>query len=115
MLKTSEVLSIRGCDLISSDNDNDVTMCVFTCYEEENKNISTHGVQGYALRLKSLQDLGADYGICDIIGWNAVLCHLCVYSLLHYSNFDSFVRSKILGQQINALSRDFDTTALLTM
>ena len=98
VLKTSEVLSIRGCDLLSSYNDNDVTKCVFTCYEENNKNISTHGVQGYALRLKSLQDLGAAYGICDIIGWNAVLCHLCEYILLQYSISDSFVRSKIFGQ-----------------
>ena len=89
-LKTSPVLSIRGCDIITSETDNDVTRCVFMCLEELNEDISPNGVQGYALRLKSLQDLGVDSGVCEITGWNIVRCYLyaveCLYSAIQHNN-----------------------------
>ena len=74
-LETSPVLSIRGCDLISAKIDSDVTKCVLMCHEETNKDISPNGVQGYALRLKSLEALGAAYGVCDITGWTQNCSH----------------------------------------
>ena len=67
-LETASVLSIRGCDLITSETESDTTRCVLICHEAVNVDISPNGVQGYALRLKSLEALGDNYGICDIIG-----------------------------------------------
>ena len=67
-LETASVLSIRGCDLITGETESDITRCVLICHEEVNVDISPNGVQGYALRLKSLEALGDNYGICDIVG-----------------------------------------------
>ena len=67
-LETAPILINRGCDFVSSETDDDVTLCVFICYGEFNVDISPKGVQGFALRLRSLEELGAAYGVCDITG-----------------------------------------------
>ena len=82
-LETAPVLSIRSCDFASAKEENGVTTCVFNCHEEVNEEFSPSGVQGYALRLKTLEALGASYGVCSITGWNDIPAHPCVYIFLH--------------------------------
>ena len=65
-LETVSSLTIRSCNFISSETDSDVTRCVFDCNNEINEEVSPDGVRGYALRLKTLETLGATFGVCGM-------------------------------------------------
>ena len=66
VLQTTPVLAARSCEYISSDTNGDVTKCVFNCKNELNEEVNPDGIQGYVLRIKTLEILGATFGVCDM-------------------------------------------------
>ena len=64
---TAPVLKIHSCHFISSTENGGAIRCVFRCDDESNEEISTGGVQGYALRLESLRGMGIKYKVCEML------------------------------------------------